>query len=115
MSGMRSARAGSTSVLLGLYLTRPSYSAGVAMRPSWVVMAGGSSLSVSPPQRNVSVPVAPAGFVVAVVPDSVAPGCVVTGAHAATIVAAPASRNSARRLMVELLILRFLPLKRREA
>src|SRR2546421_11961420 len=111
MSGMRSARAGSTSVLLGLYLTRPSYSAVVAMKPSWVVMAGGSSLSVSPPQRNVSVPVAPAGFVVAVVPVCVAPGCVATGVHAATIVAAPAARNSARRLTVWVLILPFLPLE----
>src|SRR3989440_10810495 len=81
------------------------------MKPSWVVMAGGSSLSVSPPQRNVSVPVAPAGFVVAVVPVCVAPGCVATGVHAATIVAAPAARSSARRLMVGFLILRFLPLE----
>src|SRR6267378_6609441 len=81
------------------------------MKPSWVVMAGGSSLSVSPPQRNVSVPVAPAGFVVAVVPVCVAPGCVVTGAHAATIVAAPAARNRARRVIVEVVILRSSPIE----
>src|SRR2546422_8149076 len=81
------------------------------MNPSWVVIAGGSSLSVSPPHKNVSVPVAPAGFAVVVVLVCVAPGCVATGVHAATSVAAPAARNSARRVMVEFLILRFLPLE----
>src|SRR3989442_7680081 len=66
------------------------------MNPSWVVIAGGSSLSVSPPQRNVSVPVAPAGF-------ADPPGCA-TGAQAATIVAAPAACSRWRRVMVETLI-----------
>src|SRR6059036_1908044 len=63
------------------------------MKPSWVVIAGGSSLSVSPPQRNVSVPVGPAGF-------AVAPVCA-AGAQAATSVAAPAARRRSRRVMVE--------------
>src|SRR5213595_305977 len=106
MSGMRSARAGSTSVLLGLYLTRPSYNAVVAMNPSWVVIAGGSSLSVSPPQRNVSVPVAAAAF-----PVLVAPGCA-AGAHAAMIVAAPDARRRSRRVMFDDFIASFLPWKR---
>src|SRR2546428_11533836 len=66
------------------------------MNPSWVVIAGGSSLSVSPPQRNVSVPVAPAGF-------ADPPGCA-TGAQAATIVAAPAACSRWRRVIVETLI-----------
>src|SRR3989442_10591084 len=71
------------------------------MKPSWVVIAGGSSLSVSPPQRNVSVPVGPAGL-------ADAPVCAV-GAHAATSVAAPAARKRSRRVMVESFIARFLP------
>src|SRR3954447_2980554 len=50
-----SARAGSMSVLSSLYLTSPSYIAVVAMNPSWAVIVGGSSLSVSPPQRKVRV------------------------------------------------------------
>src|SRR2546426_658238 len=66
------------------------------MNPSWVVIAGGSSLSVSPPQRKVSVPVAPEGF-------ADPPGCA-TGAQAATIVAAPAARSRWRRVIVETLI-----------
>src|SRR5438128_7935312 len=77
------------------------------MNPSWVVIAGGSSLSVSPPHRNVSVPVAPAGF-------AVPPGCA-TGAQAATMVAAPAACSRWRRVMVETLILPIPPRKRRAA
>src|SRR5213593_264921 len=75
------------------------------MNPSWVVIAGGSSLSVSPPQRNVSVPVAAAAFAVVV-----APGCA-AGAHAATIVAAPAARRRSRRVMFGDFIASFLPLE----
>src|SRR2546425_12588627 len=71
------------------------------MKPSWVVIAGGSSLSVSPPQRNVSVPVGPAGF-------AEAPVCA-AGAQAATGVAAPAARRRSRRVMVESFIAPFLP------
>src|SRR5207245_1969973 len=71
------------------------------MKPSWLVIVGGSSLSVSPPQRNVSVPVGPAGF-------AEAPVCA-AGAHAATSVAAPAARRRSRRVMVESFIAPFLP------
>src|SRR2546428_12327778 len=71
------------------------------MKPPWVVIAGGSSLSVSPPQRNVSVPVGPAGL-------AEAPVCA-AGAPAATSVAAPAARRRSRRVMVESFIAPFLP------
>src|SRR5919197_4215370 len=69
------------------------------MNPSWLVIAGGSSLSVSPPHRKVNVPVGPAGL---------ADGCA-TGVHAATSVAAPAARSSSRLVKAGDLIGRYLP------
>src|SRR4051812_16310449 len=84
-----SARAGSTSVLSSLYLTSPSYIAVVAMNPSWLVMAGGSSLSVSPPQRKVRV--LPAAGLAASAGLAAAAGAVVAAGAAGAVVGAAAA------------------------
>src|SRR5438477_3486118 len=77
-----SASSGSTSVLPDLYLTRPSYIAVVAMKPSWASMAGGSRRLVSLPHRNVRV--------LAAVAPGLAAGAVVGAAAAAVGAAAGA-------------------------
>src|SRR5438477_4296255 len=79
-----SASSGSTSVPPDLYLTRPSYIAVVAMKPSWASMAGGSRRLVSLPHRKVSVLAAVApGLVAGAVVGAAAGGAVVGAAAGA--------------------------------
>src|SRR5215468_10899782 len=84
-----SARAGSTSVLPDLYLTRPSYIAVVAMKPSCASMAGGSRRLVSPANKKVSVLAAVAPGLAAGAVVGAAAGAVV-GAAAGAVVGAAA-------------------------
>src|SRR5437016_3303496 len=79
-----SARAGSISVPPDVYLTRPSYIAVSAMKPSWAVIAGGSRRSVSLPHRNVSVLAAVAGLTAGAVVGAAA-GAVVGAAAGAVV------------------------------
>src|SRR3977135_2614017 len=72
-----SASSGSTSVPPDLYLTRPSYMAVVAMKPSCASIAGGSRRWVARPHRKVRVLAAVAPGLVAGAVVGAAAGAVV--------------------------------------